>query len=326
MDEWSRVKKVVVGIADRSKYYEDNVANRCVYYADRKLTAMIPQGNYSSTVIDEANEDLNNLADIYKELGAEVVRPKFTDNVKNFHYLYCPRDNILTVDDKIIASPMSTNSRKDEWKSMCDVTHDLSDQIFDETDYEINCVQNKKILATHNNKPMWDAANVLRAGKNIIFQISNTGNRAGAIQLQELLGSKFQVHLLEDVYTFAHIDTTIALLKPGVALINPERMPEKSILPQFMQNWDLIMCPDPIPMHYAGEEPHMSQHTGMNLSMFDENTAIVQATQTNLIKLLEQKGFTVVPIHMRHQRTLGGGPHCCTVELERDYNLDWDLR
>ena len=59
--------------------------------------------------------------------------------------------------------------------------------------------------------------------------------------------------------------------------------------------------------------------------MLDEDTVIVQATQINLISLLEQKGFTVVPIHMRHQRSLGGGPHCCTVELEREYDLDWTL-
>jgi len=327
MNEWGKVKKVIVGIADKAKHYNDNMANRCVLFADRELTASIPHGSYSSTIIDEANEDLDNLANIYKQFGADVVRPEYTADVKSFHYLYCPRDNILTVDDKIIASPMSTNDRKDEWKGMCDVTHDLSRQEFDDTDYVLDCLQNKNLLATHNNKPMWDAANVLRAGRNILYQLSNTGNYAGATQLQKLLGptTEFKVHVLKDVYSFSHIDTTLALLKPGIALINPERVTDKSKLPIEMQNWDLIECPDPIPMDYAGEEPAMSQCTGMNLCMLDEDTVIVQATQINLISLLEQKGFTVVPIHMRHQRSLGGGPHCCTVELEREYDLDWTL-
>ena len=325
MNEWSKVKKVIVGIADKSKYYEDNIANRCVYHADKRLNQPLEQGTYSTTVIDEANEDLENLAKIYKTFGATVVRPKFTSDVKSFHYLYCPRDNILTVDDKIIASPMSTNGRKDEWKGMCKVTNDLTYQTFNDNDYVNECILNKKILATQNYKPMWDAANVLRAGRNLLYLISNTGNLAGAVQLQELLGpkSEFKVHVLSNIYAHAHIDSTIILLKPGLALINPTRIKDKSQLPKPMQNWDLLECPDPIPMSYSGSEAAMSQWTGINLASLDENTVIVQSTQTNLIKLLEQKGFTVVPVLMRHQRTLGGGPHCCTVELEREYDLDW---
>jgi glycine amidinotransferase/scyllo-inosamine-4-phosphate amidinotransferase 1 len=87
-----------------------------------------------------------------------------------------------------------------------------------------------------------------------------------------------------------------------------------------MHDWDLIECPEPIPMSYAGPEPSMSQWTGINLGSLDENVKIVQATQTNLIKLLEKLGYEVIPISMKHQRTLGGGPHCCTVELEMEYN------
>lgn len=325
MNEWGKVKKVIVGIADRSKYYEDNLGNRCVYYADKKLDDALPQGNYSSTIIDEANEDLENLANIYKSYGAKVIRPKFNSDVKNFHYLYCPRDNILSIDKKIIASPMSTNGRKDEWKGMCEVTDDLSKQLFDNQDYIKDCIQNKDVLATENYKPMWDAANVLRAGRNLLYLVSNTGNLAGAVQLQELLGPKtdFKVHLIMNVYAHSHLDSTIMLLKPGLALINPSRIKDKSQLPKPMHNWDLLPCPEPIPMSFAGPEPAQSQWTGINLASLDENTLIVQSTQTNLINLLEQKGFTVVPVLMRHQRTLGGGPHCCTVELEREYDLDW---
>lgn len=323
MNEWGKVKKVIVGIADKSKYYEDNLINRYVYFANKKLDESIPHGVYSSSIIDEANEDLDKLANIYKQFGAEVVRPKYTADVKNFHYLYCPRDNILTIDNKIIASPMSTNGRKDEWKGMYHVTDDLSSQEFSNKDYVPECIQNKKVLATQNYKPMWDAANVLRAGRNILYLLSNTGNLAGAVQLQELLGdkSKFIVHVLRG--TTSHIDTTIAFLKPGLALINPKRITDRSQLPKPMHNWELLPCPDPIPMPFSGPEAAMSQDTGMNLCMLDENTVIVQATQTNLITLLEQKGFTVIPIYMRHQRSLGGGPHCCTVELEREYDLDW---
>ncbi len=319
MNEWGTVKKVIVGTATGAQYVPDDVGVRYINYADRELNASIPKGSYDRDIINEANEDLDELAKIYTEFGAEVVRPEigFVD-----HYLYCPRDNILTVDNKVIASPMSMNCRKNEWKLMCEVTHDLTNTKYTKEDYDSNCIMNKEFLATHNHQPMWDAANVLRAGRDLLYLISNTGNYAGAEQLQKILGPNFNVHLVQDVYSYSHIDSTIALLKPGTVLVNPDRIKSKKQLPAGMQNWDIIECPQPINMSYSGVEAMMSQWTGMNCVSLDEETVIVQSTQTNLIKILEQQGFTVIPIHMRHQRSLSGGPHCCTVELEREYELE----
>ena len=320
MNEWGKVKKVIVGIATGANYLPDDIGVRQVNYADRSLDTPIPQGAYSQDIIDEANEDLQTLAGIYREYGAEVLRPKSGDVP---HYLYCPRDNILTVDNKIIATPMTLNCRKEEQKYICNVTHDLTDSQYTTKDYNNNCIKNKDVLATFNHQPMWDAANVLRAGRDILYLISSTGNKAGADQLQNLLGPIFKVHIIKDVYSFSHLDSTIALLKPGTALINPSRIKSKNDLPLAMRNWDLIICPDPIEMRYSGPEAMMSMWTGMNCVSLDERTVIVQATQINLIKLLEQNGFEVIPVHMRHQRSLSGGPHCCTVELERDYELEY---
>lgn len=319
MNEWGRVKKVIVGIANRARYVPDDIGVRQVNYADRSLDNPIPFGAYSQIIIDEANEDLENLSDVYKEFGAEVVRPQVADVQ---HYLYCPRDNILTIGEKIIASPMTLNCRKQEYKYMCEVTDNLTDSTYTKEDYNNDCIMNKDVLATHNNQPMWDAANVLRAGKDLLYLVSSTGNIAGANQLEKLLGLEYKVHIIKDVYSFSHLDSTIALLKPGVALINPSRIKNKDSLPRAMQNWKLIECPEPIEMGYESQEPMMSMWTGMNCVSLDEDTVVVQSTQTNLIKVLEQHGFTVIPIHMRHQRSLSGGPHCCTLELEREYELE----
>lgn len=320
MNEWGKVKKVIVGTATSARYLPDELGVRHINYADRSLQDDIPAGAYSQTIIDEANEDLESLAKIYKDFGTEVSRP---EPAEVNHYLYCPRDNILTIGEKIIASPMSMNCRKDEYKYMCKVTDDLTATQFIQKDYEDGCIMNKNKLATLNFTPMWDAANVLRAGRDILYLHSNTGNYAGAEQLQKLLGPNFNVHIISDVYSYSHLDSTIALLKPGTALINPSRIRSKDVLPYGMRNWDLIECPEPIEMNYAGTEAMMSQWTGMNCVSLDEDTVVVQSTQTNLINVLETKGFTVIPVHMRHQRSLSGGPHCCTVELERDYELEY---
>ena len=321
MNEWGKVKKVIVGTATGAKYFPDDTGVRHVDYADRPKDANIPNGEYSQTIIDEANEDLESLVDIYKEFGSEVVRPTPGDVE---HYLYCPRDNILTVDKKIIASPMSLNCRRNEYKYMCNVTDNLvSDTDYTDDDYNDDCFMNKNVMALNNHRPMWDAANILRAGRDILYLSSSTANWSGAEQLQKVLGPNFTVHVLSGVFTFSHIDSTIALLKPGIALVNPERIKSKDQLPSVMQNWELIECPEPIEMGYSSVEPMMSKWTGMNCVSLDEQTVVVQSTQTNLIKVLEQKGFTVIPVHMRHQRTFSGGPHCCTVELDREYELEY---
>jgi glycine amidinotransferase len=45
---------------------------------------------------------------------------------------------------------------------------------------------------------------------------------------------------------------------------------------------------------------------------------IVDAAQTDLIGTLERHKFTVIPMTLRHSRTLGGGFHCVTLDLIRD--------
>ena len=49
----------------------------------------------------------------------------------------------------------------------------------------------------------------------------------------------------------------------------------------------------------------------------DPNTVIVDAAQLDLIEELEKAGFTTIPLTLRHSRTLGGGFHCVTLDLER---------
>lgn len=323
MNEWGKVKKVIVGIADKSQFCPPCPGNRHINWAEYSNDWQIPYGQFSQTIIDEANEDLENLANVYKQFGAEVIRPKFNDSVQNYQYLYCPRDFITKIHNKTIASPMSVNGRKDEIKSLnIQIDYNMSTQMFNDRDYNNDCIQNEGVLSTNNFKPMWDAANILRAGRDVWYLHSNTGNLLGAEQLQKILGFDFKVHVLSDVYALSHIDSTIAFLKPGVMLVNPARV-QKEKLPENLQKWEIIEAPMYDEMEYYGDHPMMSKWCNLNLVSLDENTVVVNASQPTTIKFLEKLGYEVIPVMMRHQRTLGGGPHCCTSELEREYELDW---
>ena len=326
MNEWSKVKKVIIGTATNAFYPRDlGYGVRHVYYADQTLDTALPQGKYSEEIINEMNEDLDNLAKIYQTFGAEVLRLKSTQS-QQCHSFVSPRDNVTTIGDYVIASPMSVNTRKDEWKNFpVNITHNLTGQIFEKKDYVDDCIGNKNYLATQNYKPMWDAANVLRAGRNILYLLSNTGNLAGAVQLQELLGekTKFKVHVLQGVYSYQHIDTTLALLEPGKVLINPSRIKSKDQLPKPMKNWDMIVAPEPADLPWYGQHCMASLWGNVNIVSLDEKTKIVDKDQIETIKTLEQHKYTIIPVNMKHTRSFGAGPHCATLEVEREAELDW---
>ena len=52
----------------------------------------------------------------------------------------------------------------------------------------------------------------------------------------------------------------------------------------------------------------------------DPNTVIVDRQQTKLMDLLDRYNIEVVPLQLRHSRTLGGGFHCVTLDLIRSCN------
>jgi glycine amidinotransferase len=50
----------------------------------------------------------------------------------------------------------------------------------------------------------------------------------------------------------------------------------------------------------------------------DPDTVLVHDRQHEMIRALEAKGFTVVPVRMRHCYTMLGGLHCTTLDVVRD--------
>ena len=56
----------------------------------------------------------------------------------------------------------------------------------------------------------------------------------------------------------------------------------------------------------------------MNVLSINPETIMVDPIQTNLIDQLKKEKFKVIPVGLRHSRTLGGGHHCVTCDLERE--------
>ena len=65
-----------------------------------------------------------------------------------------------------------------------------------------------------------------------------------------------------------------------------------------------------------------SPWVGMNLFSLDQETAMVDSRQINLMKVLEKHKITPVPVRLRHPYTHGGGIHCATLDTVRDSKLE----
>lgn len=337
--EWDPLEEMIVGIADGARVPSPDPGLFALNYADNVARPEdIPTGPYDARILDEANEDLEGLVDLLRDGGVVVRRPEVSDHAKTFgtpdwtadgEYNYCPRDVLLAIGQTIIETPMVMRSRYFEPHAYKDILIEYLEsganwisapkpRLLDDT-YNLH-PESGSVL--NNHEPIFDAANILRVGRDILYLVSCSGNELGLKWLQRVLGEEYRVHPIRGVYDGTHIDTTITLVRPGLVVLNPERIREDQV-PQLFKNWDIIWCPDNVDTGYAWSYPRASiWQGGLNFIMINADLAVVNDLQLPLIKELENKGVTVAPLPMRHARTLSGGFHCATLDVRRTGSLE----
>lgn len=340
-DEFSPMREVVVGtgLGARIPPLTDPSAWLTCY---PELTwselEKIQQGAYPSYVVEETQEDLAELVVTLEQLGVLVHRPTDIDHETRFTGIgwessgrsaYCPRDLALVLGPNIIETASPMRARYFELFALRKIFNEYFKQGSrflavprPQLESELYLQDNEGSPVLSEAEPVFEAANCLRLGRDIFYQVSRSGNNLGLMWLEsmcELIGD-MRVHPLRGLYEGTHIDSTIAILRPGLVLLNPERVSPETV-PTPFQGWDKIWCP---PMCVSGEidYPLSTPWVGMNLLMVDPGTAIVDALQTDLIRQLERHGITVIPRILRHSRLLGGGFHCVTLDTVRDGNKE----
>jgi len=321
-NEWDPLESVIVGDATGATIPHIDKSLRTVNYADVSDTNDILVGAYPSKVIDEANEDLDVFCNFLKQENVNVHRP--LKNSKPEYYNYCPRDGVLVHDNLILSTPQPLRARRNEetfidhYFQNLDAKYirsvaELSDDLYNE-----ECLGNPDVLALNEIEPCFDAANVLRSNDDLFYLVSNSGNRAGAEYLQQLVGPNKKVWTIEGVYSYMHLDSTIALLREGLMLLNPERIKSKDQLPKPLQSWDAIWCPEPLDIgHHIGYN-NASRWISMNLFSINPQLVALEERQHTLRKELEKHNIECAMLPMRQARTLSGCFHCVTLDLTRE--------
>ena len=334
--EWDPLAEVVVGTPQNAKYPTADKSAQFVVFPERPLDSL-PTGDFSARVLSETEEDLSKLVNVLQQQGITVRRPEPPDNHRTFStthwkaqgfHCYCPRDILTVIGDVIIESPNAMRSRffesfayrpilLDYLKSGARWVGAPKPMLLDSL-YEPSGVAERVLK---NDEPVFDAANILRCGYDLLFLVSSTGNELGAQWLQQTLGTKYKVHLVKDVYYGSHIDSTFAMLRPGLVLCNPARVNESNF-PPLLKKWKAIYSPPMVPGALCGIDPIGSDWIGMNLLSLSPNLVVVEKEQVPLIKLLERQGLDVIPLSLRHGRLLGGGFHCVTLDVRRKGTME----
>lgn len=298
-NEWDRLEEVVVGIAD----YANWPTTDPVFAEESKKTSWtetpVPSGPVPQWIIDEANEDLNQLANTLVQYGATVRRPEVMNFVKTCGmYNYCPRDRLLIAGDTVVDVSMMYPCRNQESRALRKITEDA------------------RVLEMPKDTGMiLDAANICRLGDTWLFLESYSGNRAAHHWLCEQFPN-VSIELV-NFYAGVHIDSTVIPLREGLVLLNGHRVNDLNC-PRVFDNWTKLYVDEVVEQGFY-QYPYASKWIALNMLVLDPHTVIVDRHQTQLIKLLEQHRFTVIPLELRHSRTLGGGFHCVTLDTRRKH-------
>lgn len=299
-NEWDPLKRIVVGSATKANWPLHDPVFKLESEKTLWTETPVPSGPVPEHIIDESNEDLERLAITLRNFGVEVVRPTDMDFVAHDGmYNYCPRDRFIVHGSTIIDPAMMYPCRDMEREAMWDVVQEAD----------------RVITMPRGQGMVLDAANVLRLNDKWLYLESASGNRLAYDWLCKQVPD-VEIELC-NFYAGVHIDSTIVPLREGLVLLNGSRVTEETC-PKVFQDWERVYINDVVAQDFY-QYPYASKWIALNMLVIDPTTVIVDQHQTDLIQKLESYNFTVIPLELRHSRTLGGGFHCVTLDLVREH-------
>ena len=285
-------------------------------------------------LVEAAERELDGFTQMLNSLGVKVMRPDSFDFERSFStpewqsdgglYAAMPRDCLMVIGDQIIEAPMAWRCRyhetdayraliksyfKDGARWLPAPRPQLTDALFQEVSEETK----SGVYAITEFEPVFDAADFLRFGEDVIVQKSHVTNEFGIEWVARVLGNRYRVHRIDvnDPHAM-HIDATLMPLAPGRLLVNPERFIPISLF----DDWEIIRAPRPDlpqdwPLYFS------SSWLSMNVLSLDERTVVVEQGEEALIAKLKGKGFDCVTVPFRNFYSFGGSFHCATLDVRR---------
>ena len=366
-NEWDKLQEVIVGRGEGHAalvFPHGLVSEELLEKSVRLARRAYPQW-----LTDEINEDLEELCNVLKSFGVKVYRPDISHNNKLFttpyfsavgDHVYNMRDLHLVVGNTVVESPSQEQHRYFEAMGLFNIWREYFKEGFlwvagpkphiSGDHMEVYTVEGKsqyddgqKYTRLTEDEILFEAANTVRLGRDLLYLVSRSGNNFGAKWLQSVLGDDYRVHTTDKIYRSSHIDSTVMGLRPGLVLLNLTRVNQDNC-PPVLEKWDKIYLDNIVPtpqevvdfqetvrkpvhreLAELGVKSNLdsiaSPWIGMNFLSIDPSHVIIDKIQVPLMKLLEKHGITPVPISFRHSYFMGG-IHCSTLDTVRDSRLE----
>ncbi|OHU90623.1 MULTISPECIES: hypothetical protein [Pseudoalteromonas] len=306
------------------------------------LDNIFPNGSrcYPSDLIDAARKEVTELRAILEGEGVKVhvAQPiDFTQPLKtpDWHVpnQFCssnPRDSLLLIGDLIVESPMADRSRYFETFAYRDVLKELNERgarwisapkprLSDKSfvnDLKRDADGRPTQWLTTEEEILFDAADFMKFGKDILVSRSHTTNEAGIKWVRQILGADFTVHEVETKNAFAmHIDDTIMPLDEGRLVYSPDYF-DPAALPDIFKTWEMFEAPEVI---YSAKNRlgRLSGWLNINMLSLDEKRIIVESNQEHTIKFLKKLGMQPILCEFENYFPFVGSFHCASLDIKR---------
>ncbi|NWZ02970.1 GATM protein, partial [Loxia curvirostra] len=345
-NEWDPLEEVIVGRAENACVPPFSVEVKANTY--EKYWGFYQKfggQGFPKDHLKKAIAEIEEMCNILKGEGVIVKRPdpidwsvkyKTPDFESTGMYGAMPRDILLVVGNEIIEAPMAWRARFFEYRAYRRLIKDyfnsgakwttapkptMADELYDQN-YPIHSVEDRHKLAAQGKfvttefEPCFDAADFIRAGRDIFVQRSQVTNYMGIEWMRRHLAPDYRVHIIsfKDPNPM-HIDATFNIIGPGLVLSNPDR-PCHQIELFKKAGWTVIQPPVPL---IPDDHPlwMSSKWLSMNVLMLDEKRVMVDANETSIQKMFEKLGIATIKVNIRHANSLGGGFHCWTCDIRR---------
>jgi glycine amidinotransferase len=351
-NEWDPLKHVIVGVPDESSVPALEPAFEAKAVGAKVDLGKVVFGPREAEAVKIAREQLDSLCNVLRSHGVTVDRPTPLPvmtgvttpyfSAKTLFGCMPARDLLLTIGNTIVESPGSWRCRY--WETMCyrDLLHGywmadrqmkwmaapkpkLTDESYSAwwalgTDDERAAwvKEDPPKFASNEHEILFDAADTIRLGRDLFVQHGCTTNLKGVEWIRRQFPDH-RVHTLNfpsDPWPM-HIDATLVPLKPGLALINPERPLPKDQAALFTEHgWELI---EAAPAAHKHPPPGCGSSVwlSMNVLSLDENKVLVEASEIHQQKQMEELGLEAIPVKLRDAYICGGGLHCATADVHR---------
>jgi hypothetical protein len=333
---WQPLESVVVGRVYDPEYFS--------FISNPKVKSQLGQ------LLDETNEDLDNLASVLKQFGAEVLRPELPD-VDFFQQRWLqggfspmppltPRDWQISLGDKLL--------RLLNVPAMDSICNSLSNH------------DGSNIIDPHRGG--FDANHVLvgaaascivRVGTDVFFDRSEWMTPAQMEWIRDnVLDSRFRVRQAQ---TNGHGDAVFAILKPGVIIssIHDADINYKESFPgwEVHKVWDAsiwaamevgqfcqqsfngrwwLQTQDPTAEFTNFVDTYLEKWTGfvketvfdVNCLVLDEQNVIFSSYNREVFDFCRRHGIEPIICEQRHKYFFDSGISCCTQDLRRRGGLE----